>query len=136
MDVRYKQWNDPTILTEDEMIINKRVENSPRYLHRAGVNFSFKKISCQGIWNRVGSMYTDALNTEIPSEDATIGKLDGYTVIDASLKYNFSSHLFVQINVNNLADVRYATRRSGGLPGPGLLPGSPRIATATLGVNL
>jgi Fe(3+) dicitrate transport protein len=62
--------------------------------------------------------------------------LEGYTVIDASVKYNLSSHVYLQINVNNITNAKYATRRTGGLPGPGLLPGSPRIVTATLGINL
>lgn len=136
MDVRYTKWNDETIVDAEKMIENKRVENAPRYIHRAGVNFSYKKISCQGIWNRVGAVYTDAVNTMVPSEDATVGYLDGYSVIDASLKYNFSTHVFLQINVNNITNAKYATRRTGGLPGPGLMPGSPRIATATLGINL
>ncbi len=136
MDVRYTKWNDVTIVDPEKMIENKRVENAPRYIHRAGANFSYKKISFQAIWNRVGSVYTDALNTVNPSEDATVGILAGYSIIDASVKYNFSSHVFLQINVNNLTNEKYATRRSGGFPGPGLLPGSPRIATATLGINL
>ncbi len=136
MDVRYTKWNDKTILDEEKMIENKRVENAPRYIHRAGANFSYKKFSCQGIWNSVGSIYTDAVNTVDPSEDATVGMLEGYTVIDASVKYNLSSHVYLQINVNNITNAKYATRRTGGLPGPGLLPGSPRIVTATLGINL
>lgn len=136
MDVRYTRWNDPSIVLEEKRVQDKRVEYAPKYIHRAGVNFSYKKFSCQAIWNKVGSVYSDALNTEEPNELATIGKIGGYTVIDGSLKYNCTSHLFVQLNVNNITDARYATRRSGGLPGPGLLPGSPRSITATLGLNL
>ncbi|MBM3428565.1 MAG: hypothetical protein FJX95_07270 [Bacteroidetes bacterium] len=136
MDVRYTRWNDPTIVSADLTIENKRVENAPKYIHRAGANFSFRKLTCQAIWNSIGSVYTDALNTEESNAKATVGKIDAYQIIDCSVKYNFSSHLYAQLNVNNVGDVKYATRRSGGFPGPGLLPGSPRMITVTLGLNL
>lgn len=136
MDVRYTRWNDPSIVSDDKKIENKRVEYAPKYIHRAGINFSIKRWSSQIVWNRVGAVYTDALNSEEFNSTATSGKIEDYQLIDASMKYNFSSHIYLQLNVNNLSDARYATRRSGGFPGPGLLPGSPRTITATLGLNL
>ena len=42
-------------------------------------------------------------------------------------RYNFKA------GVNNLADAKYATRRAGGYPGPGILPGNGR--TVFLGVG-
>jgi len=57
-------------------------------------------------------------------------------LIDVSLKYNFNKFVQAQINVNNITNEKYATRRSGGYPGPGLLPGNPRSITFSLYLNL
>jgi Fe(3+) dicitrate transport protein len=38
--------------------------------------------------------------------------------------------------VNNLLDKNYATRRAGGYPGPGILPGEGRTFYVSLGIKL
>jgi Fe(3+) dicitrate transport protein len=40
------------------------------------------------------------------------------------------------LGINNVFDTHYATRRSGGYPGPGLLPGQARSFFATVGVKI
>jgi Fe(3+) dicitrate transport protein len=136
MSVKYVRWNDPNILTEANSIKNKRVEYAPNFIHRIGVNFAYKKFSCQITANFIGSVYTDAINTERANEEATIGRLSGYSLYDGSIKYRFSKHVNAQINLNNILNSRYATRRSIGYPGPGLLPGSPRTTSLTLAVDI
>ncbi|MEY3718019.1 MAG: hypothetical protein RL285_1894, partial [Bacteroidota bacterium] len=38
--------------------------------------------------------------------------------------------------INNLTNEMYATRRAGGYPGPGILPGTPRTFYLSIGVKL
>ena len=134
MNVTYTSWNDPT-LTEENQQKGNRVENAPRYIHRAGLNIGYHQLSLQINGNWISEVYTDALNTDLPNSAATKGKLAAYKVMDASLKYNFTKNVQGLLNVNNFLNEQYATRRSGGYPGPGILPGTPRSVTFTLGIN-
>jgi len=84
----------------------------------------------------VGQVFTDALNTVLPSSNAQTGLIEQYNLFDLSLKYEFTKQIFLQSSCNNLLDTRYATRRAGGYPGPGLLPGTGRNITITLGLNV
>lgn len=136
MDVKYTSWNDPSITDVSKNRQGNFVEYAPNYIHRAGLNGSYKKFSAQVTSNWISSVYTDALNTELSDAKATNGKIPAYHLMDVSLKYNFVNAVQAQLNVNNLTDVNYATRRSGGYPGPGLLPGSPRTITLSLYLNL
>lgn len=136
MDVRYTSWNDPSIVDVSKNRQGNFVENAPNYIHRAGVNGSYKKLSVQLTSNWISSVYTDALNTSIADSKAVVGKLPAYQLLDFSLKYNLSKKVQAQLNVNNVTDEKYATRRAGGYPGPGLMPGNPRNATFTLILNL
>ena len=45
-------------------------------------------------------------------------------------KYN------IKAGVNNLTDEKYATRRSGGYPGPGILPGNAGTYFISFGASL
>jgi Fe(3+) dicitrate transport protein len=80
-------------------------------------------------------VFTDAANTETPNAAGTIGKLSGYQVMDASLSYKFIKHYNVKAGVNNIADEKYATRRAGGYPGPGILPGNGRTIFLSIGAS-
>jgi Fe(3+) dicitrate transport protein len=41
----------------------------------------------------------------------------------------------IQVGVNNLTDEVYATRRAGGYPGPGIMPGNGRTFFFTVGAK-
>ncbi len=83
----------------------------------------------------MGDVFTDAANTEVPNSTATIGKLPAYQVMDATLSYKFAKHYSLKAGVNNIADEKYATRRAGGYPGPGIMPGNGRTFFVSIGGN-
>jgi Fe(3+) dicitrate transport protein len=137
MDARYSRWDNPVTEADPaKAITNKRVEYAPQQLWRCGANYKVENLSASIQWSYVGDVYTDAVNTEEPSTNAQAGMLPSYQLLDASLKYQFTSNIFLQSAVNNLLNTHYATRRAGGYPGPGLLPGTGRSVTVTLGLNL
>ncbi len=53
-------------------------------------------------------------------------------VIDFNLGYTFEKKYTVRAGINNLTNEKYATRRAGGYPGPGLIPGNARTLYLTL----
>jgi Fe(3+) dicitrate transport protein len=137
MDARYTRWNNPEIADNPEKSIeNKHVEYAPKHTWRTGLSYNHKALSANVQWSFVDDVYTDAANTELASANGQSGKLSAYNLWDCSVKYAFAKQLFLQASVNNLLNTHYATRRSGGYPGPGLLPGTGRSLTVTLGIGL
>jgi Fe(3+) dicitrate transport protein len=127
IDARYIRWDDPAALTDTSRDFSGNyVENAPRSINRFGITYKNNNFSFTAQFNHVGSIYTDALNTELPNAKATIGKIEGYQVIDLSMSYVINEQFTIKGGVNNLTDERYATRRSGGFPGPGILPSNGR----------
>ena len=74
----------------------------------------------------VGEAYADAANTVKANVAATTGLIPAYKVQDISAGFKFLKHYNAKAGINNLTDARYFTRRSGGYPGPGLLPADGR----------
>jgi Fe(3+) dicitrate transport protein len=137
LDARYVRW-DNTVLEADPAtaIVNRRVEYAPKQIWRSGANYKVEGFTASLQWSFVGQVFTDALNTVLPSSNAQTGLIEQYNLFDLSLKYEFTKQIFLQSSCNNLLDTRYATRRAGGYPGPGLLPGTGRNITITLGLNV
>ncbi len=133
----YTRWNNPLIQADPARAIEgKRVENAPRTIARYGVNYQLGSLSASFQLNHTGMVFTDAVNTIEPNANGTVGKIPGFTVIDASLTYNFLRNYNLRAGVNNLTDVAYATRRAGGYPGPGLLPANGRSFFISIGATL
>jgi Fe(3+) dicitrate transport protein len=136
IDAKYVKWSNPAIASDpSKSIEDKRVENAPQYIHRFGATYFLKGFSATLQLSSVGDVFTDAVNTETPNAAGTIGKLAGYQVMDASLSYKFIEHYNVKAGVNNIADEKYATRRAGGYPGPGILPGNGRTFFVSIGAS-
>ena len=136
IDARYTRWDDPAVLIDSSIDIRgNRVENAPNLTHRYGLTYKYKRFSATFQVNESGSVYTDALNTEAPNNKGTVGKIDGYRVMDVSCTYLINGKYNVKAGINNLLDEKYATRRSGGYPGPGLLPGNGRTVYFSIGAK-
>jgi Fe(3+) dicitrate transport protein len=136
IDARYTRWDDPAAsIDSTKDFTGNYVENAPRTINRFGANYKFNRFSFNFQFNRVGAVYTDAINTELPNTRATIGKINGYQVMDVSCTYLINGKYNVKAGVNNLTDERYATRRAGGYPGPGLLPANGRTFFFSIGVK-
>ncbi|MBK9335447.1 MAG: TonB-dependent receptor [Lewinellaceae bacterium] len=122
------------VITETNLK-DKFVDNAPRYVHRFGATFAREGFSATWQLSSVGAVFTDAANTDAASANGQTGRIPGYEVQDLSATWHFLHNYSLRAGVNNLADVRYATRRAGGYPGPGLLPGEGRTWYAGLGVR-
>lgn len=136
IDARYIRWDDPAALVDSTKDFSGNfVENAPRSINRFGLTYKYNRFSINFQLSQVGAVYTDALNTELANAKATIGKISGYQVMDVSCTYLINGKYNVKAGVNNLTDERYATRRSGGYPGPGLLPANGRTVFFSIGVK-
>jgi Fe(3+) dicitrate transport protein len=137
IEAKYVEWNNPAIANDPaKSIVGKRVENAPQYIHRFGATYNVAGLSATFQMSSVGEVFTDAANTENSNASATIGKLSGYQIIDISVSYYFDERYSLKAGINNLTDEKYATRRAGGYPGPGILPGNGKTLYLTVGASL
>ncbi|MBS1536106.1 MAG: TonB-dependent receptor [Bacteroidetes bacterium] len=143
IDARYtdfKTYNSsgsaPNITIQQSNLSGNRVENAPRYIHSFGMSWSTNQFSSTLQYRMSGEIFTDANNTSTPSANGTTGLLDGYQLLDLSAEYKFMSSYNIKAGINNLTNESYATRRSGGYPGPGILPGDARTFYISLGMKL
>ena len=122
---------------------NNRVENAPQWIVRAGTSLliNSKKLVDRNLkigiqYNYVSAVFTDAQNTYSASSNGQNGQIPSYSVWDLNSTYQFSKSIKFKATVNNLTDERYFTRRSGGYPGPGLLPSDARSILFSVNVTL
>lgn len=109
-----------------------RVENAPAHLLRTGLRFQLGGSSFNLQTAFTSETYTDAANTIVAAPNAQNGLLPSYWVTDFNWQHDFRKHWQLKCAINNLGNIRYATRRSAGYPGPGLLPADGRNANITL----
>jgi Fe(3+) dicitrate transport protein len=126
----------PNVTIKETNLSGNRVENAPRYIHNFGLSWGNSNFSSTLQYRMSGKIFTDANNTVEASANGVTGLLEQYQVMDFSSEYKFLKNYNVRIGVNNLLDKNYATRRSGGYPGPGILPGEGRTFYVSLGIKL
>jgi Fe(3+) dicitrate transport protein len=124
----------PITITETNLSGN-RVENAPRYIHNFGMSWSNNNFSTTVQYKMSGLIFTDANNTILPSANGQTGILDGYRIVDFSSEYKFLKNYNIRAGINNVTNQNYATRRSGGYPGPGILPGEARTFYISIGAK-
>ena len=100
-----------------------RVEQAPRILARMGLTASVRGLSSTLQASHTSSSFGDANNNIRPIDDAVAGIVPVYTILDWSGVAAISGRMRLTFGVNNLANVRYFTKRTGEYPGPGILPG-------------
>ncbi|MBL7786050.1 MAG: TonB-dependent receptor [Chitinophagales bacterium] len=128
-DARYKDFKATSVVDgvlQEKNYANNKVENAPENILRAGVTYSWKSLALTTQYSYVDEAFADANNTETPSANGQNGLIPSYQVWDITLSYRHKQRWHIKTGVNNLTDARYFTRRSGGFPGPGLLPADGR----------
>ena len=105
-----------------------RVEQAPRVLARVGLTYGVGPVSSTLQASHTSSSFGDANNSMRPVDDAVAGFVPAYTVLDWSGAARLVGRTELSFGVNNLANTRYFTKRTGEYPGPGILPGMGRRA--------
>ena len=122
-------------VTTETNLAGNQVENAPRYIHNFGMSWGNNNFSATVQYKMSGRIFTDANNTVTPSANGQTGILDGYNIVDFSSEYKFMKNFNVRAGINNFLDKSYATRRSSGYPGPGILPGEGRTFYISIGAK-
>ena len=120
---------------KDAATKGKKVENAPSNIFRGGISAGYKIFLLTGQISFVDETFSDANNTATPTTNGQNGLIPSYTITDLSASYKFSKGLNIKAGINNLFDERYFTRRAGGYPGPGVLPGDGRTFFVSVGAK-
>lgn len=110
------------------------VEYAPQTILRSGITWSRHYFSTTFLVSRTARSFGDANNT-ISSNDAIVGVIPAYTVMDWSATLNLKEGWNIKAGVNNLADRRYFSLRTDEYPGPGIIPALGRSAYLSFGVR-
>ncbi len=97
-------------------------ENAPQFVERLGATYAIKGFSATFNFSYTSMCYTDATNTRYSADDATVGIIPSYIVMDVSATYKFLKRFNIKAGINNLANTNYFTLRTGEYPGPGIIP--------------
>ena len=110
-------------------------ENAPQFIDRFGLTYAIRSFSITYNFSYTSLCYTDATNTIHDSNDATVGIIPSYIVMDISASYKFMKHFNIKGGINNLAGVNYFTLRTNEYPGPGIIPSMGRSFYISLGAR-
>lgn len=113
---------------------DKKVEYAPNNIIRAGLTGTYKTFSATLQVSHTGQVFADANNTE-SSLTGNTGIVPAYTVADFSAGVTIKKYYVLKGGVNNLFNTKYFTRRSGGYPGPGILPADGTTFYLTVGAK-
>jgi Fe(3+) dicitrate transport protein len=121
---------------KDAATRGKKVENAPAHIFRGGASLAYGPAMFTVQVNRVGETFSDANNTRSPSANAQNGLIPAYTITDLTASFKLSKSVHLKAGINNVLDEKYFTRRAGGYPGPGALPGDGRTGFLSVGFKL
>jgi Fe(3+) dicitrate transport protein len=136
IDARYTRWDNPALVNDPNLtLVGKRVENAPQHMLRTGLTLKYRGFSSCLQYNYVSAVFTDAANSILANASSTTGQLPAYQIIDLNMTYQWAGIYQLRAGVNNLTNATYATRRAGGYPGPGILPGNARTFYLAIGLR-
>lgn len=135
MDARYRdafvRIGDTNVSVDDN-----KVESVPQLITRNGLNIKLQRASVSILYSYTAESYADALNTELPSANGSVGKVPAYGLLDINTSWHISDHLALRVNVNNVTNKQYFTKRPQFYPGPGVWSSDGRSFVVTIGFKI
>ncbi|WP_460958207.1 TonB-dependent receptor domain-containing protein [Spirosoma litoris] len=116
-------------------VVGNQVEFVPDLNLKSGIRLGYKNLKGAFQYTHLSNQFSDATNATEGGVSAVLGLIPAYTILDASLSYQFS-RFRLEGSLNNLANTAYFTRRATGYPGPGILPSDGRSVYVTVQVKL
>lgn len=128
-------WLDAKYVASDESAFkNKRVELTPEFLIRTGLDFGYKDFRMSYLFSYTDEQFTDATNS-LSTGNSVNGLIPSYYVMDLNFAYKYWKLTF-NAGIENLTNKKYFTRRATGYPGPGIIPSSGRTFFFTLAIKV
>lgn len=118
-------------------IDGNKVESAPDIITRNGAAIRYRKFSFSALLSCTGESFADALNTVEPAKaTGAVGLVPSYALLDLNASFRFSKNLEARINVSNVTDKQYFTKRPTFYPGPGVWPSEGRNGSVSFIIRL
>ncbi|MEO7393995.1 MAG: TonB-dependent receptor [Chitinophagaceae bacterium] len=118
-------------------INGNKVESVPDIITRNGATIRYKKASLSVLHSYTSKTFSDALNTLQPLKaTGAAGLVPAYGLVDLNTSIRFSKYLELRININNVTNKQYFTKRPTFYPGPGVWPSDGRNLSVSFAVRL
>lgn len=135
IDARYQ---DAEIKSGNENINvdGNKVESTPEIISRNGVTAKFYGASISLLYSYTAKSYADALNTVTPSANGSVGIVPAYGLFDINTSYRINRIISARLNINNVFNKQYFTKRPTFYPGPGVWPSDGRSINVSIGIKI
>lgn len=135
MDARYKNASIKSG-NENIDIDGNKVESAPEIISRNGLTFKWRRFSATALYSYTSKSYADALNTEVPPASGAVGLVPAYGILDLNSSFRVFEGVDIKLNINNVTNKRYFTKRPTFYPGPGIWPSEGRSTNVTFIVKI
>jgi Fe(3+) dicitrate transport protein len=119
----------------NEEISGNRLEGVPTLTSRNGINFHAGKWHGFLQYSYVSESYSDPFNTREPVPTGAAGIVPAYRLIDAGVSFQATGKIQIRLNINNLTNEQYFTKRPVIYPGAGVWNSDGRSWIATVTMN-
>jgi len=116
-------------------VSGNKLESVPSVITRNGVTLRSAVGSMSLLYSYVGETFADALNTSVPTANGAVGLVPGYGLLDLNATLSIRK-VTVRININNLTNRSYFTKRPSFYPGPGIWPSDGRSLVVSVGFKV
>ncbi len=118
-------------------IQGNKVESAPDIITRNGVTLRYKKFSSSVLYSYTGETFADALNTvQAPKTTGATGIVPAYGILDMNASFRFSKAVELRLNLSNIFNKQYFTKRPLFYPGPGIWTSDGRNGSVSIVANL
>lgn len=122
--------------SENLDISGNRIEAVPEVITRNGISVKYNIASLSLLYSYTDESFADPLNTVTPSASGAVGLVPSYGILDMNASIRISTNFMIRLNVNNIANKRYFTKRPSFYPGPGIWPSDGRSMNITLAIKV
>lgn len=113
-------------------IKGNKVESAPDFISRNGITARYKMFSYSILYSYTSSSFADPLNTLAPLKTTgAVGLVPSYGIVDMNLNARFSRNIELKVNLNNITNKQYFTKRPTFYPGPGVWSSDGRNSSVT-----
>jgi Fe(3+) dicitrate transport protein len=121
---------------ENVDISGNDIESVPDIISRNGLTIQYRDLSVSLLYSYTGESFADPLNTIDPSPSGSVGIVPAYGLLDINTSVKVFSTLVLRINISNVTDKQYFTKRPEFYPGPGIWPSDGRSINCSLAFKI
>lgn len=117
-------------------VVGNKIESVPAVITRNGLTVNIGAISSTLLYSYTSETYADALNTRTPNASGAIGLVPSYGILDLNAAWRLSDMIQLKMNINNITNEHYFTKRPLFYPGPGIWPSDGRNMQLCLTIKI